>query len=105
MYRETEKERRDRIRRAKDELVLTLEQMGYPPEFGRTVADQLGHERAVRRMISYLRQVKPGSIELVVDEMLSIISDRDAWIRKKQARYYNAKYNEILYYGLDTDDD
>ena len=90
MYRETEKERRARIRRAKDELILTLEQMGYPPEFGRTVADQLGHELAVRRMISYLRQVKPGNIELIVDEMLSIISDRDAWIRKKQVQYYNA---------------
>ena len=105
MYRETEKERRARIRRAKDELILTLEQMGYPPEFGRTVADQLGHELVVRRMISYLRQVKPGNIELIVDEMLSIISDRDAWIRKKQVQYYNAKYNEFLYYGLDTEED
>ena len=105
MYRETEKDRRARIRRTKDELILTLEQMGSPPEFGRTVADQLGHELAVRRMISYLRQVKPGNIELIVDEMLSIISDRDAWIRKKQVQYYNAKYNEFLYYGLDTEDD
>jgi hypothetical protein len=49
--------------------------------------------------------VKPGNIELIVDEMLSIISDRDAWIRKKQVQYYNAKYNEFLYYGLDTEED
>ena len=40
-----------------------------------------------------------------MDEMLAIMSDRDSWVRKKKAEYYNSKYNELLLHGLEDDED
>ena len=39
---------------------------------------------------------QPRTEEDIVDEMLAIMSDRDTWIRKKEAEFYNQKYNEYL---------
>ena len=38
--------------------------------------------------------------ELVVDEMLAIRSEIDAWKEKKASEKANARYNEVLNYGL-----
>lgn len=57
------------------------------------------------RMLSYLYNVKPQSAELIVDEMLAICSDIDRWKDKKASEEANIRYNEILYYGLDTEDE
>ena len=40
--------------------------------------------------------------ELVVDEMLSICSNIVRWKDKKELEQANAKYNEILYFGLEN---
>ena len=40
-----------------------------------------------------------------MDEMLAICSDVDNWHNKKAAEEANAKYNEILNYGLGSDDE
>jgi hypothetical protein len=45
--------------------------------------------------------VKPHSEELLVDEMLAICSEIDAWREKKASEQANARYNEILNYGFD----
>ena len=37
-------------------------------------------------MTAYLRSARPDDVELVVDEMLSIREEIDAWKRKKQSR-------------------
>ena len=57
------------------------------------------------RMIGYLRNAKPQSAEEIADEMLAIMEDRERWTKKKEAEYYNAKYNEMLYFGLGTEDE
>ena len=59
----------------------------------------------MERMIAYLRNVKPRSAELVVDEMLAIRSEIDAWREKKATEEANEAYNEMLYYGLGLEDD
>ena len=46
-----------------------------------------------------------GRAEEIADEMLAIMEDRNRWIQKKEAEYYNAKYNEMLYNGLGVEDD
>ena len=79
--------------RTRDELVRTIEELGFPAE--------LGSPKAMERMIAYLNNVKPRSEELVVDEMLAIRSEIDAWREKKASQQANARYNEILYYGLE----
>ena len=91
--------------RTKDELVRSVERLGFSAELGEAVAKHLGSPKAMERMISYLDYVKPGSEELIVDEMLAIRSEVDAWKEKKASEEANARYNEILYYGLGTEEE
>lgn len=91
-------------RRTKDELIASLLKLGYPAALGDEVAKNLGSPKAMERMISYLDYVKPGKIELVVDEMLAIKAEIDAWKDKKASEAANAAYNEMLYYGLNAEE-
>ena len=92
--------------RTRDDLIAALEALGYPSELGNIIAKYIGSPRGMERMISYLSYVKPRSEELIVDEMLAIRSEIDAWREKKASEEANARYNEILNYGLleDTDE-
>ena len=83
------------------ELVETIERMGYPLDFGKAIAKNLGSEKTMRRMTAYLHNAKPRSAEEIADEMLAIMSDRERWIAKKEAEATNARYNEILNRGLE----
>ena len=85
------------------ELIDSIIKMGYPEEFGRAIAKNLGSEKTMRRMTSYLHHAKPRTAEEIADEMLAIMSDRERWIKKKEAEQANAKYNELLYYGLSSE--
>ena len=91
--------------RARDELVRTVESLGFPAELREAVARHLGSPKAIDRMSAYLRYEKPKSEELVVDEMLAIRSEIDAWREKKASEQANIRYNEILNYGLDGFDE
>lgn len=91
--------------RTRDDLVRFVESLGFPTELGEAIAKHLGSPKAMERMISYLSQVKPKSEELIVDEMLAIRSEIDAWREKKASQEANAAYNEMLYYGLGTEED
>ena len=55
----------------------------------------------MERMISYLINVKPRTEELLVDEMLAICSEIEAWKEKKASEQANARYNAILNDGYD----
>ena len=87
------------------DLIETIVRMGYPEELGKAVAKNLGSEKTMCRMTAYLHSAKPRSAEEIVDEMLAIMSDRERWIRKKEAEKANARYNELLYYGLGENED
>jgi len=88
---------------AKDELVYEIRKLGFPEEFALVIAKNLGSPKAIRRMSSYLRQVKPKKPELIADEMLAIMSEIDTWKRKKEAEASNAAYNDLLLHGLDDE--
>lgn len=90
--------------KARDELVREIKALGFPEELGSLIAIQLGSPNAMSRMMGYLVNVKPKSAELIVDEMLAIYSDIDRWKDKKASEEANARYNELLYYGLDPDE-
>ena len=87
------------------ELVDTIVRMGYPESFGKSIAENLRTEKTMSRMIGYLNQAHPKSADEIADEMLAIMEDRNRWTKKKEAEYYNAKYNEMLYNGLGVEDD
>ena len=82
--------------RKKQELINILSRMGFSAELGEAIAVNLRTEKPLSRMIGYLLSAQPRTEEDIVDEMLAIMSDRDTWIKKKEAEYYNQKYNEYL---------
>lgn len=89
----------------REKLIRRLCELGYPYEFGDAIAGQLGTAKAIGRMLSYLERGKPSSAEEIADEMIAICDERDAWVRKKKAEYYNSQYNMLLLKGLDDDED
>ena len=68
--------------------------------WGDAVARHLGSPKAIDRMTAYLNCEKPTDADTVVDEMLAIRAEIDAWKRKKTAEESNNAYNDLLYYGL-----
>jgi hypothetical protein len=90
----------------KCKMIRILQRYGYPESFGRAIAQQLRTENAMKRMIGYLLQGKPGSPEEIADEMVAIEEERQRWIQKKQAEYANQKkYNELLALGIDKEEE
>ena len=91
--------------KAKTEMTQEMKQLGFQEALGELIARQLGSPAAIRRMTAYLRYVKPRNPELVVDEMLAICSEIEAWKKKKESEAANAAYNELLRYGLGEEED
>ncbi|MBO4749498.1 MAG: hypothetical protein J5546_04215 [Lachnospiraceae bacterium] len=88
---------------AKEELNDMVRALGFPESLADEMAKNLGSPKAMRRMSAYLRYEKPKKVEVVVDEMLAICSEIDAWRDRKESLNANAKYNELRYFGLDND--
>ena len=91
--------------RARDELVSALTVLGYPAELGEAVAKHISYPKGIERMISYLKQVRPAKVEMVVDEMISIRSEIDTWVEKKASQRANAAYTDMLNFGFGDDED
>ena len=95
----------DRRYELQREVAEAIRKLGYPEEFGQLVAGQLRTEKPLARMLGYLRQARPKTAEEIADEMLAILDDRDRWIDKKKAEYYNQKANELIWNGFGEDGD
>ena len=88
-----------------DELYRALLEKGYPEEFCKELAyRQLTTDFTATRMLGYLYRVSAPRIEDVVDEMLAILSDRNAIIQKKEMEHAQAKINRIYREGLQVDE-
>jgi len=86
-------------------LIDKICRMGHPREFAELIASELGTEKQMARMISYLVQFRPASAETIADEMLAIKAEFEKYRNKKAAEYYNRKYNELLARGLEDSDE
>lgn len=86
--------------RAKNDLIEAITALGFPKELGDAAAKHLGSSKAIDRMASYLRQAKPSRAEEIVDEMLAIRAEIDAWKEKKASQHASGTINEMLWYGL-----
>ena len=87
---------------AKNRMMDALIGLGFPEALGDQIIRNLGSPKAMDRMTSYLKNVKPKKAELVVDEMLAICSDIARWKDKKESERANAKYNEVIYFGIEN---
>jgi hypothetical protein len=59
---------------------------GYPQEFCEQVTLNLNTDWTANRILGYLSHYKKLFMEEVVDEMLSILSDRNRIMQKKELR-------------------
>ena len=82
--------------RSRDDLAKAVASLGYPEEFADLLAKQLGSPKAIDRMASYLYKARPGSVEMIVDEMLAIRAEIDAWREKKESQSAQQDYNAWL---------
>ena len=83
---------------ARDRLVAAVTGSGYSAELAELMARELGSPKAIDRMTSYIRQARPRTEEMLVDKMLAIKGEIDAWRAKKEAEEAQASYNARLYY-------
>ena len=89
------------------EISMQLYQMmldrGYPENLCELVTRNLNTDYTATRMIGYLSHYSFLPDIEVVDEMLAILSDRNAIIHKKEAEQAQAKVNELYRFGLDIE--
>lgn len=87
------------------EISMQLYQMlldrGYPEQLCDLVTRNLNTDYTATRMIGYLSHYTELPDVEIVDEMLAILSDRNAIIQKKEMEHAQAKINEIYEFGLD----
>lgn len=93
--------------KARTEISMQLYQImlerGYPENLCDLVTRNLNTDYTATRMIKYLSHYSHLPDVEVVDEMLAILSDRNAIMKKKEAEQAQAKLNEIYRFGLDIE--
>lgn len=83
------------------ELYNLLLDKGYPKELCTEIAYKyLNTDYTATRMLGYLYRMEAPKIEILIDEMLAILSDREQLIRKKEMEQAQAAINEIYQNGL-----
>lgn len=98
--------RRRKVRSAASlELYHELENRGYPECFCNDISFELNTDYTANRMLGYLRHYQVLPMEDVADEMLAILSDREAYIRKKIFEHDQAKWNEYMWTGFGEGED
>jgi len=85
------------------QLYEMMVERGYPKNLCELVTRNLNTDYTATRMIGYLSHYSYLPEVEIVDEMLAILSDRNAIIRKKEAERAQAKINEIYRFGLDIE--
>ena len=71
---------------ARNRLARSAAALGYPKELADLLAGELGSPKAIDRMASYLDLARPGSLEMIIDEMLAICAEIEAWREKKESQ-------------------
>ncbi len=85
---------------ARDRLTEALIGAGFPGELGDLLARQLRIPKAMDRLSGYIRQARPRSVEMLVDEVFAINAEIDAWRQRKEARDAQASYWAMRYAGF-----
>ena len=85
------------------ELYQIMLDRGYSENLCDLVTRNLNTDYTAARMIGYLSHYSHLPELEVVDEMLAILSDRNALIKKKEAEEAQAKLNELYREGLQVD--
>lgn len=84
-----------------DELYKILLSKGYPEELCAEIAyKNMNTDYTATRMLGYLYRISNPRIEDLIDEMLAILSDRNAIIQKKELEQAQSVINDVYQNGL-----
>ena len=84
-----------------DELYKILLSKGYPKELCAEIAyKNMNTDYTATRMLGYLYRISNPRIEDLIDEMLAILSDRNAIIQKKELEQAQSVINNVYQNGL-----
>lgn len=84
-----------------DELYKILLSKGYPKELCTEIAyKNMNTDYTATRMLGYLYRISNPRIEDLIDEMLAILSDRNAIIQKKELEQAQSVINDVYQNGL-----
>lgn len=83
------------------ELYEILIEKGYSEQFSDLITKNLNTDFTAGRMIGYLSHYTSLPEAEIVDEMLSILSDRNRIMQKKDMEETNARWNRIMEEGFD----
>ena len=84
-----------------DELYKILLSKGYPKELCAEIAyKNMNTDYTATRMLGYLYRISTPRIEDLIDEMLAILSDRNAIIQKKELEQAQSVINDVYQNGL-----
>ncbi|WP_419508141.1 hypothetical protein [Blautia sp.] len=84
-----------------DELYKILLSKGYPKELCAEIAyKNMNTDYTATRMLGYLYRISNPRIEDLIDEMLAILSDRNAIIQKKELEQAQSVINDVYQTGL-----
>ena len=84
-----------------DELYKILLSKGYPKELCAEIAyKNMNTDYTATRMLGYLYRISNPRIEDLIDEMLAILSDRNAIIQKKELEQAQIVINDVYQNGL-----
>lgn len=75
------------------ELYYLMIERGYNEQFSDLITQNLNTDFTAFRMICYLQHYDFLPQEEIVDEMLSILEDRNRIMKKKELENINAKWN------------
>lgn len=83
------------------ELYKILLSKGYPKELCAEIAyKNMNTDYTATRMLGYLYRISNPRIEDLIDEMLAILSDRNAIIQKKELEQAQSVINDVYQNGL-----
>lgn len=85
------------------QLYRILVERGYPQNLCDLITRNLNTDYTASRMIAYLSHYSYLPEVEVVDEMLAILSDRNAIMQKKEMERTQEKINELYRFGLDIE--
>lgn len=85
------------------QLYKLMLERGYPEEFCDIITQNLNTDFTAQRMIGYLYHYDHPPVEEIADEMISILSDRNRIMEKKELEEVNARWNDFLMNGFTKD--
>lgn len=90
---------------ARDRLVAAVTVLGFSAELAELMARQLQTPKAIDRMTAYVRQAHPRTEEMLVDEMLAISAEIEAWRNKKESLEAQSRYSARLHFRRQIPDE